>query len=549
MSTKLSGDMVWDKSSTRRYAPPGGQSSISLGDYVKPETPASVPPPSNGSGGQGGPLPSLPRAQAGNSVSTPTSSAADPVVSGVGLHVGLVVCEAAGLKAATVSALQRLGATTTVYEVFDPFQLPFAVQCLVDNPGADVSVVVAIGFLVEGTHWCSKEVSGALVKTLMELSLRLKVPVVNGLRFSSVSSGDLAPLSVKLAHGAVHMASMCDGKKTSYTVKRANPAVPCSPMRSLSLGPKRKSSVFELTRAVPSDLSSLLFGLKTALKAHGAKGIFGLARRFRQSDEDNSGDISFHEFQVCMRDAHMGWIEDELKNVFEHFDTDRSGAINYDEFLFAVRGEVNERRSQVILQAFEAMDKNKNGAIDSQDLKGAYDASHHPGVMSKRRTEEEVMEEFISTFEGEVKDGKVTPEEWCRYYAMLSASMTDDDEFELMMRNAWHLPGGTGALANTTSRRVLATRGDGRQTVEEVKGGAGMGNADKAAMLQSLRSQGLSVASVALFGSLDTTEPAVAELSEQMADTLSLGGHSTEGSTYAPPVRQGPGGNSSLVLG
>lgn len=41
-------------------------------------------------------------------------------------------------------------------------------------------------------------------------------------------------------------------------------------------------------------------------------------------------------------------------------------------------------------------------------LQGAYDASHHPGVMSKRRTEEEVMEEFISTFEGEVKDGKVT---------------------------------------------------------------------------------------------------------------------------------------------
>ena len=27
----------------------------------------------------------------------------------MGLHVGLVVCEAAGLKAATVSALQRLG--------------------------------------------------------------------------------------------------------------------------------------------------------------------------------------------------------------------------------------------------------------------------------------------------------------------------------------------------------------------------------------------------------------------------------------------------------
>lgn len=28
-----------------------------------------------------------------------------------------------------------------------------------------------------------------------------------------------------------------------------------------------------------------------------------------------------------MRDAHMGWTEDELKNVFEHFDADRSGSI------------------------------------------------------------------------------------------------------------------------------------------------------------------------------------------------------------------------------
>lgn len=56
-------------------------------------------------------------------------------------------------------------------------------------------------------------------------------------------------------------------------------------------------------------------------------------------------------------------------------------------------------------------------------------------------------------------------------------------------RNAWHLPGGEGGLENTTSRRVLATRADGSQTIEEVKGAAGMGRADKKAMLESLRSQ------------------------------------------------------------
>lgn len=47
------------------------------------------------------------------------------------------------------------GAKTTVYEVSDPLQLPFAAQCMVDK---GVSVVVAIGFLVADAHWCSKEV-------------------------------------------------------------------------------------------------------------------------------------------------------------------------------------------------------------------------------------------------------------------------------------------------------------------------------------------------------------------------------------------------------
>ena len=44
-------------------------------------------------------------------------------------------------------------------------------------------------------------------------------------------------------------------------------------------------------------------------------------------------------------------------------------------------------------------------------------------------------------------------------------------------------------MASTTARRVLATRADGSQTVEEVKGAAGKGAADKKAILNSLRAQ------------------------------------------------------------
>lgn len=59
--------------------------------------------------------------------------------------------------------------------------------------------------------------------------------------------------------------------------------------------------------------------------------------------------------------------------------------------------------------------------------------------------------------------------EFCSYYSNISASIDDDDYFELMMRNAWHISGGEGWCANTSNRRVLVTHAGGKQTVEEIK--------------------------------------------------------------------------------
>ena len=39
----------------------------------------------------------------------------------------------------------------------------------------------------------------------------------------------------------------------------------------------------------------------------------------------------------------------------------------------------------------------------------------------------------------------------------LSASLTDDDDFELMIRNTWHILGGEGKAANSANLRVLVS--------------------------------------------------------------------------------------------
>ena len=73
---------------------------------------------------------------------------------------------------------------------------------------------------------------------------------------------------------------------------------------------------------------------------------------------------------------------------------------------------------------------------------------------------------FMKQWETDKVDGIVTLDEFIEYYRNVSPSIDRDEYFELMMRNAWHLPGGVGASANTTCRRVMVTQRDGTQSVQ-----------------------------------------------------------------------------------
>jgi hypothetical protein len=120
------------------------------------------------------------------------------------------------------------------------------------------------------------------------------------------------------------------------------------------------------------------------------------------------------------------------------------------------------RRLALVNQAFASLDTQGRGEVEAEDIAKSYTASKHPDVVSGRKTQEAVLREFLETFDvgGEV-DGKVTRQEFQNYYANVSSSIDNDDYFELMIRNAWHISGGTGSAANSANRRVLVTRADG----------------------------------------------------------------------------------------
>ena len=164
-----------------------------------------------------------------------------------------------------------------------------------------------------------------------------------------------------------------------------------------------------------------------------------------------------HEFMWGLRENGHTLSPSEFERIFKYFDKNNDGKLSYDEFLRGVRGDMNANRKQFVAIAFKKLDKTGNGIVDIQDLVNTYDVSFHPKFKSGEMSKNDILNEFMSQWDTVVKDGKVTLEEFEEYYNDVSASIDEDDYFELMMRNAWHIAGGEGQTANTTIPRHLVT--------------------------------------------------------------------------------------------
>lgn len=287
-------------------------------------------------------------------------------------------------------------------------------------------------------------------------------------------------------------------------------AVPLSSMSKSNNGLDRQKQIeaAKLLKEKNDEVSrELLRQLQEKLKSRGASGFVGLQRIFKIMDDDGSKSLDKAEFKKAITEMKLGFSDGQCQLMFSFFDSDNSGTIDYDEFLRTIRGELSERRKKLILMAFDVLDKIGDGIIEPSDLIDAYDTSKHPDVIAGKKSKTQVLKEFLDTFDvgGEI-DGKVTKEEFINYYKNISASIDNEEYFELMIRNAWHISGGEGAAANSSNLRVLVTRADGTQAVQEVTNDLGLKAGDKAAVLARLKAQGVEAANIDFNGASDDTK-------------------------------------------
>ena len=153
-------------------------------------------------------------------------------------------------------------------------------------------------------------------------------------------------------------------------------------------------------------------------------------------DDNDSKTLEWPQFSKAIRDYRVDIDENDARTLFSYFDANRDGTVDYEEFLHRVRGPMNEGRKRLVERAFQKLDKNGNGVVELDDIRGVYNAKSHPDVRAGKKTEDEVLGEFLDTFEmhhsvfvpstqvgGTGRDQSVTMDEFLEYYNHISASI------------------------------------------------------------------------------------------------------------------------------
>ncbi len=90
-------------------------------------------------------------------------------------------------------------------------------------------------------------------------------------------------------------------------------------------------------------------------------------------------------------------------------------------------------------KAFELLDRQNTGYVSLKDIYNTYDVSKDKDFISGKKTKQQILLEFLNTFEGVQgnRDGAISKQEFVDYYTDLAMSTPSDDYFVGVLESAW----------------------------------------------------------------------------------------------------------------
>lgn len=229
-------------------------------------------------------------------------------------------------------------------------------------------------------------------------------------------------------------------------------------------------------------------------KVFDANGVYGI-RMLNKTLREQGGPPQYNEREFNQFFSHFGIRLDdkEVATIMSEFDSSGSNLVDLQEVLLALRVNLTTKRRALLTKAFQ---QSGSQAVPLSELVGTYDASQMEMVVSGEIGADQARDDFVMTWDQNEHD-LITLDKFIEYFKDVSSAIEDEIDFELMLRNNWHIHDEVD-LANNglDSIQVQVTHTDGHQSTEYVAKDLGISPYDNSSLKAALRRQGINAMQV-----------------------------------------------------
>jgi len=190
---------------------------------------------------------------------------------------------------------------------------------------------------------------------------------------------------------------------------------------------------------------NLLQILRAKINTNNGITYYSLAHHLKSSEDKTTNTTNLETLLSTIKLLQLDINPDDIINFYACLDYTQSGKVSTNEILRVIVGEISERRKISIISKFGEMDKNKTGYLPILFLKKVYNAKYHPDCFLRKKPENEVIDEFMFTFEvfcylkGLANDQEISYKDFVEYYKPISASIESDNYFDDILLGSWNI--------------------------------------------------------------------------------------------------------------
>ena len=187
--------------------------------------------------------------------------------------------------------------------------------------------------------------------------------------------------------------------------------------------------------------------LKDTILQRGPRGILGMRRCFMIDDEDNVHILTFENFFKYINNFLIPLSRNQAASLFKLYDKKNCGEIIYDNLINEIVGNLNEERKYLLSLAFDKISGGKD-TVNINVMRTKFYPGGHPDVIIGRRTEQEVLAEFLDDLDyhfnllnqgKNVEDEEITLQDFIEFYRYISVGIDTDGDFKKIINGVWGL--------------------------------------------------------------------------------------------------------------